>query len=128
MNIQEQDAYLQQNYNLLKQERNHIHNLKKEFVTLNSATENSQLVVTSNYYNYIVLLFVSILLIFLLIKYSSTGQQTGGGNNFTNDSFLILSLMLIGMSIAKILNNYDGYIFISVIVIVYIIIKLKLSQ
>jgi hypothetical protein len=128
MNIQQQDAYLQQNYNLLKQERNHIQNLKKEFVTLNSATENSELVVTSNYYNYIVLLFVSILLIFLLIKYSYTGQQSGGGNNFTNDAFFIVSLILIGMSITKFLNNYDGYIFISVIIIVYIIIKLKLSQ
>lgn len=128
MSIQEQHAFLQQNYNLLNQERNEIKKLKKEFVTLNSATENSQLVVTSNYYNYIVLLFVTILLIFLLIKYSFTGQQTGGGNNFKNEAFFLFSLMLIGLSFSKLFNNYDNYIFITIIVTVYIIIKIKTNK
>ena len=80
MSIQQQDENLQQNYNLLNEERYRIEKFKKDFETLNSATENSQLVVTSNYYRYIVLMFISILLIFLLIKYSATGQHGPGRN------------------------------------------------
>ena len=85
MSIQQQDAYLQKNYNLLNEERYKIEKFKKDFETLNSAAENSQLVVTSNYYSYIVLLLITLLLIFLLVKFSLTGQQRGGGNNFKNE-------------------------------------------
>ena len=128
MSIQQQDANLQQNYNLLNEERYKIQNLKKEFETLESAAQDSQLVVTSNYYRYIVLMFISILLILLLIKYSATGQQGGGDNNFKKESFFLFCLMLIFLSISNLFNNYESYIFITVLVISYIIIKIKLNQ
>lgn len=129
MSIQQQDAYLQKNYNLLNEERYKIEKFKKDFETLNSAAENSQLVVTSNYYRYIVLMFISILLIFLLIKYSAAGQQGGSINsNFKREAFFLFCLMVIFLSISKIFNNYDSYIFITVLVISYIILKIKLNQ
>jgi len=129
MSIQQQDENLQQNYNLLNEERYRIEKFKKDFETLNSATENSQLVVTSNYYRYIVLMFISILLIFLLIKYSATGQQGGSiDSNFKREAFFLFCLMVIFLSISKIFNNYDSYILITVLVISYIILKIKLNQ
>lgn len=128
MSIQQQDVILQHNYNLLNEERYKIEKFKKDFETLDSAAENSQLIVTSNYYRYIVLMFISILLIFLLIKYSATGQQGGGDGNFKKEAFFLFCLMLIFLSISKIFNNYESYIFITVIVISYIIIKIKLNQ
>ena len=128
MSIQQQDAILQQNYNLLNGERYKIENFKKDFETLDSAAEDSQLVVTSNYYRYIVLMFISILLIFLLIKYSVTGQQGGGNSNFKKEAFFLFCLMLIFLSISNLFNNYESYIFITVLVISYIIIKIKLNQ
>jgi len=128
MSIQQQDVILQQNYNLLNEERYKIQKFKKDFETLDSAAENSQLVVTSNYYRYIVLMFISILLIFLLIKYSTTGQQGGGDSNFKKEAFFLFCLMLIFLSISKIFDNYESYIFITVLVISYIFIKIKLNQ
>jgi hypothetical protein len=128
MSIQEQDAILHQNYNFLNEERYRIEKFEKDFETLNSAAYNSQLIVTSNYYRYIVLMFISILLIFLLIKYSGTGQQGGGEGNFKKESFFLFCLMLVFLSISKIFNNYESYIFISILVISYIFIKIKLNQ
>lgn len=128
MSIQQQDAILQQNYNLLNEERYKIEKFKKDFETLDSAAQDSQLVVTSNYYRYIVLMFISILLIFLLIKYSVTGQQGGGDRNFKKEAFFLFCLMLIFLSISNLFNNYESYIFITVLIISYIIIKIKLNQ
>lgn len=126
--IQEQSMILQEKYNALNKEREKIKQMEKEFQTLNSATENSELVANSNYYGYVVLLFVTILLVFLLVKYSITGQQRGGGNNFKNEAFFLFSLMLIALSLSNFFNNFGNYIFISICVIIYIIVKLKLNQ
>jgi len=126
--IQEQSIILEQKYNSLNIEKEKIKQIKKEFETLNSANENSELLANSNYYSYVVLLFVTILLVFLLIKYSITGQQIGGGNNFNKEAFFLFSLMLIALSLVKFFNNFGNYIVISICVIIYIIVKLKLNQ
>lgn len=119
---------LEQTYNLLNYERYQTQKIEREFETLNSANENSKLVVTSNYYRFIALFFVSILLICLLIKFSINGQQVGGGNNFKNEAFLLFSVMLISLCCARIFNLYDNIVFFFVLVITYIILKIKIHQ
>jgi hypothetical protein len=57
----------------------------REFETLNSAQQNSDINVTMNYYNYIVLLFVAIFLVCLLLRFSVPNEQTGGGRNVVNN-------------------------------------------
>ena len=89
---QEEDKYFQKMYNLLQEERIKMKKLEMEFQTLNSANNDSGLVVSSNYYNYIVLLFVSILLLLLLIRYTNFSQDR---NNFINDVFFVICLIVI---------------------------------
>jgi hypothetical protein len=77
----EQENVMNNNYQTLTNERIEIERMVREFETLNSALENGNINVTSNYYSYIALLFITILLIFLFLKFSFTGTQSGGGNN-----------------------------------------------
>jgi hypothetical protein len=128
MSIQQQDRILQQKYDLLKNERFEEEKIKKDFQTLNSANEDKTFIVTSNYYTYIVLLFVTILLVFLLLKYSFTEQQFGGGKNFKNEAFFLFSIMISFLSLSKVFNNYEIYIFISILVIAYTVIRIKMNQ
>ena len=126
-----QNQYLNQNVNLeqiyvsLNEEGN---KMKRAFETLDSANENSQLAVTTNYYKFIVLLFVTFLLVFLLLKYSFTGQQIGGGNIFKREAFFLFSLMLICLLCGITLNMYDNSLVIFIVIIVYIISKMYLHQ
>lgn len=69
------------NYKTLSDERIKINKMIIEYETLNSALENGNIIVTSNYYSYIALFLISILLILLFLKFSFTGSQSGGGNN-----------------------------------------------
>ena len=120
---------LTQNYNILLDERAKIAKLEKEYVTLNAADKNSQLVVTEYYSKYIVLLFVTLLLVLLLIKYAATGgQQVGGGSNFISESIFLLSLMIISIGLAPIINNLKIYVFLTLIIISYVVIKMKITN
>ena len=120
---------LTQNYNILLDERAKIAKLEKEYVTLNAADKNSQLVVTEYYSKYIVLLFVTLLLVLLLIKYAATGgQQVGGGSNFISESIFLLSLMIISIGLAHIINNLNIYVFLTLIIISYVVIKMKITN
>ena len=123
---QQQDQALQQNYNVLEDEREVIERMILDFKTLNSAQENGELNVTMYYYNYIVLLLITILLIFLLIKFSVTGQQRGGGNSFKFEAIFLFGLMIVFLGLSQIFKRTDGYLFFSVIVFAYIIAKLKM--
>lgn len=98
----EKSQILEQNYNTLEQERMQIETILREYETLNSAYENGNINVTSNYYSYIIYLLIAIFLIFLLFKFSLTEQQRGGGSykHFSNSSFII-----IGISIFVIILN-----------------------
>ena len=118
---------LEQNYDTLLNERSKIEKIKKEYATLNAADKDTQLVVTEYYSKYIVLVFVTLLLVLLLLKFAVTGgEQTGGGNNFMNESIFLLILMIISIGLAPIINNLNAYVFLTLIIISYIVIKMKM--
>ena len=106
-NIQKQNEkqkYLQQNYVVLKNERENIEELITQYETINQATINSDLIVTQYYSKYIVLLFVIIFLILLLLRYNLPGNQSGGGINnniYIKFAFLILFFIFIILSYSK---------------------------
>lgn len=125
----QQAQILQQNYQLLNEEKVQIDNMVREYETLSQAYNNGNINVTSNYYSYIVLLLISILLIFLLIKFSLTGQQRGGGiNSFKNEAMFLFGIMIVFLGLSKIYKNYDSYIFVAILAISYVIAKIKLNQ
>ena len=119
---------LEQNYNTLLNERSKIEKLEKEYVKLNAANKDTQLVVTEYYSKYIVLVFVTLLLVLLLLKFAVTGgeQTGGGGNNFINESIFLLILMIISIGLAPVINNLNAYVFLTLIIISYIVIKMKM--
>ena len=118
---------LDQNYNNLLNNRKQIEKIEKEYVTLNAADKNAQIVLTEYYSKYIVLLFVTLLLVLLLLKFAITGgEQTGGGNSFINESIFLLTLMTVSIGLAPVVNNLNVYIFITLIIISYIVIKMKM--
>jgi hypothetical protein len=117
---------LDQNYNILLNQRKQIEKLEKEYVTLDSANKDAQLVVTEYYSKYIVLVFITLLLVLLLVKFASTGEgQVGGGNNFMNESIFLLILMTVSIGLAPVINNLNAYIITTMVVISYVIIKMK---
>ncbi len=100
----EKAVILENNYNTLEAERMEIEEIVRQYETLNSAYENGNVNVTSNYYTYIVYLLISLFLVFLLLRFSLTGQQRGGGSSisFSNSSWLIVGLSIFVI----ILNSY----------------------
>lgn len=120
---------LDQNYNTLLNERIKIEKIEKEYARLNAVDRDTKLVVTEYYSKYIVLVFVTLLLVLLLLKFAVTGgEQTGGGggNNFINESIFLLFLMIISIGLAPIINNLNAYVFLTLIIISYIVIKMKM--
>jgi hypothetical protein len=118
---------LDQNYDTLLNERAKIAKLEKEYVTLNAANKDTQLVVTEYYSKYIVLVFVTLLLVLLLLKFAITGgEQTGGGNNFIKESIFLLILMTVSIGLAPVINNLNANVFLTLIIISYVLIKMKL--
>jgi hypothetical protein len=101
---QKKGQILQQNYNTLEQEREEIAEIIRQYETLNSAYENGNINVTSNYYSYILYLIIAIFLFFLLIKFNLTSQQRGGGNSTKINPliFVFLGLVIVFNSM---LNN-----------------------
>lgn len=78
--------------------------------TIDSAYENSSLVVNANYYYFIVLLFVVILLVCLLIRLSflSDRVQYGGSHKHSYPLFLVIILLFsitCLFTIYKLLSN-----------------------
>jgi len=95
MNNNNTQNNLEQTYNLLNYERYQTEKIEREFETLNSANENSKLVVNSNYYKFIVLSFITILLFCLLIKYVFARNQIEYQNNYKGEFILLLLLLFI---------------------------------
>ena len=99
----EKAKILQNNYNTLEAERMEISEIVRQYETLNSAYENGNVNVTSNYYTYIVYLFISIFLVLLLMRFTFTGEQRGGASrNFSTSSWLIIFISIFVI----ILNAY----------------------
>jgi hypothetical protein len=123
----EQNEILQQNNNTLMNEKLHIEKLSKEYDMLNAANKETNLIVTQEYSKYIVLIFVTILLVVLLLKYAITGsEQLGGGSNFVKESIFLLMLMVVSIGLAPVINNLNIYVFITLVIISYIAIKMKI--
>ena len=85
--INQRGQALEQNYLVLTGDRDRIELMIREFETLNSAQENSDINATMSYYNYIVLLFVAIFLVCLLLRFSVPNEQVGGGRNVVSNIF-----------------------------------------
>jgi hypothetical protein len=118
---------LTQNYNFLLDEEAKIKKLEKDYVTLDAANKESQIAVTEYYSKYIALLFVTLLLVLLLIKYAATGgEQVGGGNNFMNEAIFLLILMTLSIGLAPAIKNLNVHVLLTMFIISYILIKLKL--
>lgn len=126
--IQQQQQIIQENDDNLNTDKEKIEKILYYYKNINQSYDESEIVLTSNYYTYIGLFFVTILLVFLLIKFSLSGQQTGGGNNFKNEAFFLFSIMLIFLVLSNFLKNYNSFIFISILLIAYIIAKMKMKQ
>jgi septal ring factor EnvC (AmiA/AmiB activator) len=92
--IQQQEQALQNNYLILSQERDQIDGMVRQFQTLNSAYENGNLIVTSNYYSYIILLFVVIFLVFLLMQFSLFGEFS---NAYLFYGFILIVIILFAI-------------------------------
>lgn len=86
----EKAEILNKNYNTLEQERGEIERMIREYETLNSAYENGNINVTSNYYSYIMYLLIAIFLVFLLMRVSVSDGQVGGGGGHIKVSPLLL--------------------------------------
>jgi hypothetical protein len=121
----QQKQTMQQNYQVLEQERDEIAQMVRQFQTLDGAMDNGELNVTMYYYNYVILAFIVIILVILLIKYSFAGQQRGGGNRFMNEAILLLGIMVVFLGLSNVLKNLHGFIFVAILVIAYLIAKLK---
>lgn len=74
--------FIKKDYSVLMKERTKINRIILEEELLNSQNNNSQLVVTQNYYNYIVYLFIVLFLIFLFIKFFFSSPNQRGGKKF----------------------------------------------
>ena len=94
-----QEETLQKNYQILLDERIQIEQMMREFETLNSANENGQINVTSNYYKYIIFLFIALFLVFILIRYSSDITQRGGGKYIYNKAIWLFMIIFIAIMI-----------------------------
>jgi hypothetical protein len=124
-----QTQAIEQNYQVLEQEREHINEMISQYQTLQEATNDGEINVTMYYYNYIILAFIVFLLVLLLVKYSVTGQQKGGtivGNRFYKEAMFLFGLMTVFLALSGIFDNIKGFIFVAVLLIAYLIIKMKL--
>lgn len=81
----------------LENQRKDIEKITRQYDTLNSAYENSNVNLTSNYYKYIMYTLVAIFLILLFLRYkaSSNGEQTGGSHSHKTNLFMYLLLGFI---------------------------------
>jgi hypothetical protein len=126
---QQQDQILQQNYQVLINEREQLNQIVNDYETADQAYNNSLLIVNSNYLSYVVLLIISLLLIFLLARFSLTGQQTGGGiNGAKKEAMLLFGIMVVFLGLSNIYKNNNIYLFVSILLISYILAKMKIRQ
>ena len=98
----EKSEILNKNYNTLEQERGEIAKMIREYETLNTAYENGNINVSSNYFSYIVYLLAAIFLIFLLLRVSVSNNQVGGGSGHIKVS----PLLLIFLAAVIVFNAY----------------------
>ena len=96
------NKYLQNNSNNLNNERLRIANLMNDYQSLNSAKNDSELIVETNYSTYTILLVICIILFLVLLSILFFGNsQKGGGNNFIKDCLFLITLMIFFLSLSQ---------------------------
>ena len=127
--VQQQHKTMQHNYHVLEQERDQLNQMGRQFRSLDGAMDDGELNVTMYYYNYIILTFIVIILVMLLIKYSVVGlTQRGGGNMFMHEAMLALGIIVAFVVLTTVFKTMNVFIFVAIIVIAYLIAKLKLMS
>lgn len=96
----EKAKILKSNYNMLEQEREEIVEMIRQYETLNSAYENGNINVTSNYYLFMVYLLVAIFFVLLFFRINLSTNQTGGGH------VKVSPLLLFFLAVVIIVNAY----------------------
>ena len=95
---------LNTNYQILEKERYEIEQMIIQYNTLQTAYDNGNINVTSNYYAYIMYLLIVVFFIYILLKFNFSSQQVGGSNNSLVNKIvplIILSFIIIFNSIIK---------------------------
>lgn len=92
INLQKSEI-IKNNYNTLVNERNQIAEIIRQYETLNSAYENGNLSLTSNYYNYILYMIIVIILIIILLNINTQLSD----NNFVTNKLIFTILLIIGL-------------------------------
>lgn len=88
-NYQNQQDILNNNNAILKNEKINIEEIIREQELLNTADQNSQIIVTQEYSKYIVYLLIVILLFALVIKFSFSSEQRGGAMDLKKYPFYL---------------------------------------
>ena len=127
--IQQKQQYLQNNYNILLEEKEKVHSLFRQMETVDEANANSQLVVIQFYSQYIVylLIVVIVILLFLRIVSSGDGGQRGGGTQL-NDYLFLIGIMVLLLGISVIFREMTGGVLFSLIAIGILLIKLRIIK
>ena len=94
--VSEKAKILDNNYQVLEQERSQINEMVRKFDTLNVSLQNGNINVTSNYYSYLLLLLVVVFLIYILLKYSTNYEQRGGAQHLKMNGRLMIMFCLLG--------------------------------
>jgi hypothetical protein len=118
---------LGKNYNSLLNERRYIDNYIIDEDYLQQQLYTTDQYTTESYSRYILLLGITIVLFFLLFKYLLIGnqKQSGGGTNIKSDVIFLLSIMIVFLGLANIFKNINLLIFLTILIILYIFIKIK---
>ena len=127
-----QQNQLTQNSAILQQDRDTIDSMIRDYELLDSANENSQLVVTQEYSKYIVYLLVAVLLIALLVKFSAfSGEQRGGASGKTGGKhslqtfFMLLGIYFFGFMILKYFQKVNEYSMLLLFMVLYLVIRMQ---
>jgi hypothetical protein len=117
-------------YMSLNDEKKKIDKLLGKYNTLERRQTDSGLRTESNYMYYRVLMIVAVIVVFVTLKqllftsFSSYGMMGGGKSSFYDLSFNFI-LMILLLLLAQTFNHSAGYILWALLVLTYVLIKLK---
>ena len=127
-NVINTNKVLGKNYNLLLNQRRTVNKIIDEGDYLQREIDTTDIYTTESYSRYILLLGITIILFFLLFKYLILGNQQGGGgrgSSIKSDAIFLFSIMIVFLGLANIFKNLNLLIFLTIVIILYIFIKIK---
>lgn len=78
----EKTKIIKVNYDVLEEDQIKIEQIIREYETLDSAYENGNIYVNSNYFKLIIFMIIAIVLVLVLFSFNFIGVQKGGSNVF----------------------------------------------